>query len=60
MGLLSLDPAPDVTPFHLTLLKEFNTRITLYINIEIMQYSAPVVLFLILLVFWDRCWESRC
>lgn len=46
--------APDVIPFHLTLLNYFNTEFTLYINTEVMQHSAPVVLLLILLVFWDR------
>lgn len=57
MGLLSLDPAPDVIPFHLTLLNYLNTEFTLYINTEVMQYSAPVVLLLIVLVLWDRCWS---
>lgn len=55
MDLLSLDPGPDVIPFHLTWLNYLNIEFTLDINTEVMQYSAPVVLFLIFLVVWDRC-----
>lgn len=36
-----------------------NNEFTLCMNTEVMQCSAPVVLFLILLVFWDRL-ECRC
>lgn len=57
MGFLSLSPAPDVIPCHLTLLNYLNTEFTLNVNTEAMQYSAPVLVFLILLVFWARGWS---